>query len=208
MNPTPPPPVIRQATRRRWLWIGLIVVLLIPLVTAGTIALGVASYFRLSSDTRAMRDGVMKASGVEWRKNIGLNIGGGTLGAVRTGLAFIPIEPEAQAALKAVRGVEVGIYEPTSATKSPDGAAMLAVADKVLSARGWERVVGVLEGEDLVSVFVPAEDFSTGKVKCCVLVFDGRQMVMVSARIDAEALLECVRNQSVLRAKLQSLADR
>ena len=208
MNPPPALPVIRPPTRRRWLWIGLVVLLLIPLVALGTIALGVASYFRLSSDTRAMRDGVIKASGVEWRQNIGLNIGGGTFGLVRAGLSFIQLEPEAQAAIKAVRGVEVGIYEPTSGTKPPDGAAMLAVADKVLNARGWERVVGVLDGKDLVSVFVPAGAVLTDKVKCCVLVFDGRQMVMVSARVDAEPLLECLRNQSDLRLKLQSLAAR
>jgi len=85
---------------------------------------------------------------------------------------------------------------------------MLAFADKVLSARGLERVVGVLDGEDLVSVFVPAGAVLAGKVKCCVLVFDGRQMVMVSARVDAEPLLECLRNQSDLRLKLQSLAAR
>lgn len=184
------------------------VVLLIPLVALGTIALGVASYFRLSSDTRAMRDGVMKASGVEWQQNIGLNIGGGTFGLVRAGLSFVELEPEARAAIKAVRGVEVGIYEPTSGTKPPDGAAMLAVADKVLNARGWERVVGVLDGKELVSVFMPAEAVLAGKVKCCVLVFDGRQLVMVSAKVDAAPLLECLRNQTDLRTRMQSLAAR
>ena len=208
MNPPPAPPVIRPPTRRRWLWIGLVVLLLIPLVALGTIALGVASYFRMSSDTRAMRDGVMKASGVEWRQNIGLNIGGGTFCIVRAGLSFVPLEPELQAAIKAARGVEVGIYERASGTKPPDGAAILAVADKVLSARGWERVVGVLGDENLVSVFIPAGAVLAGKVKCCVLVFDGRQMVMVSARVNAEPLLECLRNQSGLRDRLQSLAAR
>jgi hypothetical protein len=85
---------------------------------------------------------------------------------------------------------------------------MLAVGGQVMNARGWERVVGVLDEEDLVSVFVPAGAVLTDKVKCCVLVFDGRQMVMVSARVNAEPLLECLRNQSGLRAKLQSLAAR
>lgn len=172
------------------------------------VALGVASYFQLSSETRALRNGLMKASGAEWQQQIGLNIGWGTFGIVRAGLSFVPLEPEVKAAMKAPRGVEVGIYELSPGAKPPDCSAMLAVADKVLSARGWERVVGVLDGEGMVSVFVPAGAVLTSKVKCYVLVFDGQQMVMVSAKVDAEPLLECVRNQSDLRAKLQSLAAR
>jgi len=182
--------------------------LLIPLVVLGVIALGVASYFHLSSDTRALRNGLMKASGVEWRQHIGLNIGRGTFGVVRTGLSFVPLDPKAQAAIQAARGVEVGIYELSPGAKAPDGAAMLAGADKVLNARGWERVVGVLDGEDLVGVYLPREAILAQQVKCCVMVFDGRQMVLVSARANVEPLLECLRNQPDWRAKVRSLAAR
>jgi len=207
MNPPFAPPLIKPPPRRWWIWVGLSV-LLFPLVALGVIGLGVASYFHLSSDTRALRNGLMKASGAEWRQHIGLNIGRGTFGAVRTGLAFVPLEPEARAAVQAVRGVEVGIYELTPGAKAPDRAAMLTVADKVLNARGWERLVGVLDEENLVSVYVPGGAISSPTVKCCVLVFDGRQMVLVSARANVEPLFECLRNQSDLRTKLQTLAAR
>lgn len=78
MQTSPAPPVIRPPSSRRWLWMGLALVL-IPLLTLGGLALGVASYFRLSSDTRALRSELMRASGAEWRQRIGLNVGGTTL---------------------------------------------------------------------------------------------------------------------------------
>ena len=207
MNLPPAPPLIRPPARRQWICVGL-AVLLFPIFALGVIALGVASYFHLSSDTRALRNGLLKASGVEWRQHIGLNIGSTTLGVVRAGLAFAPLDAKARAAVQALRGVEVGIYQLTPGTKPPDRAAMLAVADTVLNARGWERVVGVMEGDELVSVYVPGETISAHHVKCCVVVFDGRQLVVVSARADAAPLRECLRNQSDLPAKMRSLAAR
>lgn len=207
MNPPPAPPLIRPPASRGWLWVGL-AVLLVPLVALGVLAAGVVSYFHLSSDTRALRNGLMEASGVEWRQQIGLNIGSVTLGVVRAGLSFAPLDSEARAAVQTVRGVEVGIYELAPGTKSQDCAAMLAVADQVMNTRGWERVVGVLDGEQLVSVYLPAKTVSTRRMKCCVMVFDGRQMVVACATANVEPLLECLRNQTDLRAKVRSLAAR
>ena len=208
MNPSPAPPLIRPpAAKQGWLWVGL-AVLLLPFVVLGVIVLGVASYFHLSSDMRSLRNGLMEASGGEWRQQIGLNIGGVTMGAIRTGFSFAPLDARARAAVQTVRGAEVGIYKLVSGTKSPNCASMLTVADKVLNARGWERVVGVMDGEDLVGVYIPAKTISTGRVKCCVMVFDGRQMVLVSAKADVEPLLQCLRNQTNLCAKVRSLAAR
>lgn len=207
MNPTPQSPLIRPLARRPWFWIGL-VFLLIPFVALGVIALGAASYLHLSSDMRALRNGLMKASGVEWRQNLGLNLGSMTLGVVRAGLSLAPLDAQAQAAVQTVRGVEVGIYELTPGTKPPDRVALLTVADTVLKARGWERVVGVLDGEELVSVYLPDRAIAARHVKCCVLVFDGRQMVVVSARADVESLWECLRQQTDPRVKVHSLAAR
>ena len=206
MNSSSDPSPDRPSAWRALFWIGLS--LLAPFVVVGGMILGVASYFHLSSDTRALRNGLMEASGVEWRQQIGLNIGRFTFGAVRAGLSFVTLDPEARAAVQAVRGAEVGIYELVSERSHPDGAAMLAVADKVLNDRGWERVVGVLDGEELVSVYLPAKTISARRVKCCVVVFDGQRMVMVRATANLEPLLECLRNQTDIRANLRSLASR
>ncbi len=58
------------------------------------LAAGVISYFRLSSDTRMLRSELTRASGAEWRQQIGLNVGSVTLGLVRAGLSFAPLDPK------------------------------------------------------------------------------------------------------------------
>jgi hypothetical protein len=170
--------------------------------------LGVLSYFHLSSDTRAVRNEMTRASGVEWRQQIGFNIGSLTLSAARVGLSFVPLEPEARAALRSVRGVEVGIYEQVAGLEQTDREAMLGVADRVLSARGWERVIGVLEGKSMVGVYVPAKMTPASRMKACVVVLERRQMVVVSARANLEPLLECLRDNPKWRAEVRSLASR
>jgi len=204
MNPPPTPLLNRPTAKRALLWIGL--TLLLPCVALGAMIMGVASYFHSSSDTRALRKGLMEASGVEWRQQIGLNIGSLTFGAVRAGLCLVPLDSEARAAVQTVRGAEVGIYELVSDRSRPDGAAMLAVADQVLNNRGWERVVGVLHDDELVGVYLPAKTISARRVKCCVLVFDGQRMVLIWATANLEPLLECLRTQTDLREMLPSLA--
>lgn len=191
---------------RALIWIALSFAL--PTLTVVAIALGVTSYFRLSSDTQALQNGLMEASGVEWQRQICVNIGGLTFGAVRAGLSFVPLEPEARAAVRAVRGAEVGIYSSSSETNLPDNAAMLAIADRVLSSRGWERVVGVMDEEKLVGVYLPAKTISARRVKTCVMVFDGQRMILVSARANVEQLLECLDDKIDLSDKLRSLAAR
>jgi len=149
------PPVISSArprARRLWLWGALAALVLLPFVV---LAAGVASYFHLSSDTKALRNSLMRSASVQWRPQIVLNVGNGTLSAVRAGLSFVELDAEARAALRAIRGAEVGIYQLASGEKSPDRAAMLAAADAAMNARGWDRVVGVLDGQDLVA---PADE--------------------------------------------------
>jgi len=207
MNPPPAPPLIHPPAKRRWLWL-ILAIILLPLIPLGGLALGVASYFHLSSDTRALRNELTRASGTEWRKQIGLNIGDTTLGVARGALLFINVDRDAQTVLRAVHGVEVSIYELASTSNAPDRAAMLNAADKAMSSRGWERVVGVLDGDDMVSVFLPAKITSASQTKCCVTVLDGRRLVVVSARADLQPLLECLRNKSDWHIKINSLASR
>ena len=178
------------------------------MIPLGGLALGVASYFHLSSDTRALRNELTRASGAEWRKQIGLNIGNMTLGVVRGGVLFTKLDPEAKTALQAVRGVEVGVYELDSTSIPPDRAAMLNAADKAMSSRGWERVVGVLDGDDMVGVFMPTKIASPSQMKCCVVVLDGKQLVLVSARVNPQPLVELIQNKSDWRTKIHSLASR
>jgi hypothetical protein len=204
MNPTPAPSVVRPPAKRLWFQGILAVLLLLPVV----IAVAVVSCFHLSSDTRALRNSLIKSSGVKWRQKIALNAGGLTLSAVRAGLSFVNLDAGARAVLQAVRGAEVGIYQLPSGAKPPDGAAMLVAADAAMTARGWDRVVGVLDGGDLVTVYVPDKTASARRMKCCLMVFDGQEMVVVSARANLEPLLKYALAQPAIAARVRSLVRR
>lgn len=204
MNPTSPPPATRHSARRFWLW-GLLAT---PPLLLFLVGAGVTSFFYLGSDAWALRNGLMKSSGVEWRQQIALNAGRFTLGAVRAGLSRARLDPGARAALQSVRSAEVGVYQLAPGTASPDRAAMLTAADSAMTVRGWERVVGVMDGHNLVAVYLPERNVSVYHLKCCVVVFDGREMVLVSVRGNPEPLLKYAFDQTGLDAQARSLAQR
>jgi hypothetical protein len=152
--------------------------------------LGVASYFRLSSDTRALRRSVMSSVAGQWDTRIAVRIGWLTTRLVRSCSQFIQLPPEPRAAMDAIRGVEVGVYELRNQPQTSDYSAVLAAADKTMMLRGWDRVVGVLEGEQCVAVYVPRKRFSPKRATCCVVVLSERNLVLVSARGNLEPLLD------------------
>ena len=178
-----------------------------PLLLLVLLGTAVASCFRLGADARAVRNELIKSSGVEWLQQIALNAGWLALGAVRVGLSCVRLDPAARAALQAVDGAGVGIYQLPAGTPPPNRAAMLAVADSAMTARGWERVVGVIDARDLVAVYFPKR-VSVHRLKCCVLVFDGKEMVLVSAQGNPEPLLEYALAQPGLCHRTEWLAKR
>ena len=204
MNPPVTTTASRLPAKRRWPWL-LVAALWLLFVVA---ALGVTSYFRFGSDTKALRDGVIKSSGVDWRQRIGIHVGGFTLCAVRAGLSFVHLDAEARAALRSVNGVQIGVYQLPPGVKSPERVTMLAAADHAVANHGWNRVVCVLNGQKLVTVYVQDKTTWLGRIKCLVMVFDGHQMVMVAAQGNPEPLVRCLLNRPDVREKLQRLAKR
>jgi hypothetical protein len=203
MNPSFHPPTTRPSARRLWLW-GLLVT---PLLLIALLGAGVASCFRLSSDARALRDELIKSSGVAWQPEIVLNVGRLTLGAIRAGLSCARLDAGARAALQSVHAAGVGVYQLPAGTPPPNRAAMLAAADSAMTARGWERAVGVIDGRDLVAVYFPNK-VSVHCLKCCVLVFDGKELVLVSAQGNPEPLLDYALAQPDFCAQIRQLAQR
>lgn len=153
MNSPSPRPTTHPLTRRFWFW----VLLTTPLLLVALLAAGVASCFYLSSDARALQDELIKSSSVTWRQQTALNAGFLTFGALRTGLSCIRLDPAVRAVVQSVQAAGVGVYELPENTPPPDRAAMLAAADAAMTARGWERVVGVMDGQDLVTVYLPTK---------------------------------------------------
>ena len=82
----------------------------------------------------------------------------------------------------------------------------LAAADSAMAARGWERVAGVMDGHDLVTVYL-LNKVSVHRVKCCVMVFDGKELVLVSAEGNPEPLVKYALAQPGLGAQARWLAQ-
>jgi hypothetical protein len=157
--------------------------LVVPSLLLVTLAAGVVSCFRLGSEARVLRNGLIESSGVEWRQQIALNANCLTLGAVRAGLSCVRLDPGARAALQSVRSAGVGVYQVVSGTP-PDRTAMLA------------------------AIYLPDKNISVHRVKCCVMVFDGEEMVLVSARGNLEPILTYALNHPNLRTQARWLAQR
>ena len=182
------PPVIRPV---RAVSAGYIVLAgVFALLGLGT--LGVIGVFHLSSDTSVLRETVMTAVPGEWDKKVALRVGWLTTGLVRCGSRFFHMPPEPRAAIEAVHGAEVGVYKLREEPRSVNRGVVLDRADKVMTRRGWVRVVGVVQENQLVAVYLPGKGLSTNRMKACVAVLDGRDLVVVSARGNLEPLLDII----------------
>jgi len=172
--------------------VGLVAFILLTfcaVCVAGVI--GIASYFRLSSDTAALRSSVMKFSSGRWDKKIAVNIGPLTMAVVRNGLRFIPMKAEPRFAIEAVRGGEAGIY--TTRSQKIDTSAVLIAADKRMRPRGWDRIVTVNQDKDFVVVYGPAKTKLTGTIRCCFVVLNQDTLVVGAVRLKPGPLLALVR---------------
>jgi hypothetical protein len=162
------------------------------LLALAVVIVGVTGFFRLSRDAQCLRDSLAKSlvfqSG-SWNKKIQLRVGAFTCEAVRLGLSFIHLQPEARTALRAVRGGEVGVYQLGRGSRFANYSAMIEAADEAMARRGWDRLVGVAQEHELVVVYVP-RSVSPSNVRACVAVLNEQLLVVASARSDLEPLME------------------
>jgi len=169
--------------------------------------IGVISYFRLSSEASILRESVIAGDG-RWNKKIAVNVGFFTTSLARVGSRFFKMPPEPRAALDSIRGAEVGIYKLEESAGWVDPNAILARADKAMSARRWDRVVGVSHEHELVAVSLPHRGLSPEHMRCCVLVLQGNNLVVAGASGNLDPLLELARTKIDLAAVTRNLAMR
>ena len=163
--------------------------------------LGVVGMFQLSSETTILRKTMMSSVAGNWDKKIAIRVGSLTTALVRGGSRFFKMPPEPRAALEALHGAEVGVYNLREDPGYIERGALLTRADKAMAARGWERIVGVVQEHDLVAIYMPKKKASLHNLRCCVAVFSGRDLVVVSARGNLEPILELA--QKHLEPELQ-----
>ncbi len=152
-------------------------------------AAGVAGYFRLGSETRALRGSLMATVAGQWEKKFAVHVGWLTLGLVRVGTRCVNLPPEPRAALDALHGLEVGVYRLQHQPVSLDRRTIFPDADRVMRVRGWERIVGVVRSHELVGIYIPRKGLSPGRMACCLVVLKDRDLVVASARGSLEPLL-------------------
>jgi hypothetical protein len=159
--------------------------LILPLL-----ALGLSGCFKPAGEARAVRDRLVRQAGVRCATQFEFSVHGAVFHLVRAGLAFVDLDPEARAALTTLRGAGVGVYQLRFGGKACDRAALLSAADEAMTGRGWERVVGVLDGDEMVAVYVPRDTRPGGHLKVCAVVLDRDELVIASARTNPEPLIE------------------
>ena len=171
-------------------------ILLIGMTVAfGLVVFGVISIFQLSTETAVLRDSALAGVNGTWNKRIALHAGMLTTGLVRAGSHFLKLAPEPRAAFDSIRGAEVGIYKLQGTAGRVDHGAILARADKAMSARRWDRVVGVSGQKQLVAVYVPHQGVSQTQVKCCVMVLQDTDLVLAGVSGNLDPLLKILDKQ-------------
>lgn len=165
------------------------VALALLLALAGTGVFLVTGYLRPSGEARALRGAVATALHQQPGKRVHLNAGWLTTTALRTGTRWIEMPEEARVAVGSIHGVEVGVYEMPRSIEGQPGR-VLVESDRKMTSRGWERAVGVVDGEQVVAVYVPSGKVPPSRFKVCVLVLDGRQLVIGTAKGDLDRALD------------------
>lgn len=167
-------------------------ILLCGLVTLPVLlAFGVISFFQLSGDASALRATALEALPGKWNNKVTLHPGFFTTALVRTVAPFFKLPPEAQAAIASLRGAEVAVYKNSQASADwVNTGALLARADRTMSARRWDRVVGVSQQDELVAVYAPRGGLGANSVRCCVLVLHRNDLVVAGASGNIDPLIE------------------
>jgi len=186
MNPAPS---ATPAPRRHvWRWVLLGAGLcLTPFVL---LAMAAVSYLTLDRDARVLRQHVMAATDAGWDTKVQMSVGRMTLGAIGHGLRFIDHKDMADArlALRSVKHASVGVYERRSGGNDWSREQLFVETDRAMQQRGWTRLVGVAEKKETVLVYVPGDLDEDEPFEICVAVVSGKEMVVASTTIDAEAL--------------------
>ena len=202
MNSPESSPVTPRRSYGKWIALGL-AILMTPVLILGVAAW---SMMTLDRDGALLRREVMNATGSDWHTKVQMDLGWATLGTVRTVLHFVHHEhiDDARLALSAVRSASVGVYERKDGDQVTSVEKLFGHTDQLMRERGWTRLVGVADGRQNVLVYT--SDHGGGdSVDLCVAVVDGKELVVVSTCVNAEALMELVQKHTPgdLKSKLK-----
>jgi hypothetical protein len=155
----------------------------------------IVGIFFLSREARVLHLAMNDAT--EWvaQPHIRFSVGPGLLTMGRLAATFIDdLPPEAASGLDAVRRASVGIYRFERSPGADARMAMIASSDETMAARGWQRIVTVSENDSTVLIYMPEGWEDEQKIDLCLAVCDGEELIVVSAVLETEPLLELVQS--------------
>lgn len=155
------------------------------LAVAAPVVVAVA-VLHISRDTQTLRNAALEESGTYWDRKIEVRAGSAPFMLARMALPLMDVPWEAKQAVSALRSAEVSIHQ--LAGSQPDRARMVAEADKRMTKRGWDRLVGVLNEDAMVTVYV--KPLSGTELRLSVLVLNEDQMIAVTGRADLEPVFD------------------
>lgn len=147
--------------------------------------------FQVSRDIDQLRATVLKAAGATAEKRIEVGVGWMTLGLARAGLSMVQLDPRAVLALDALRSADISVCQLARNGNAFSCGSVLNETDSLMTGQNWDRLVTVLDREQLVAIYVPQQSRSSSTdLKVCLVVLNQRQLVIASARSDLEPLLK------------------
>jgi hypothetical protein len=186
--PTPFP------ARRRspWRWILITLGGLTTLAAVFFITLLLS--FRMGGEARALRQAVLAATPGEWAPRFEFGVGRLPAWLARAGFHLaegkLNLPPEARFGIDAFRSADIGVYRRHHASSQDSSSTILAKVDSSMAAQDWESIVSVQDAQHNVRIFVPKNLSDLRATQACVFVMENDELVIVSARLNLEPLVE------------------
>ena len=146
---------------------------------------------RLNRQASEVRDVIGQVVKGEASTQVQFSVGSGVLGMARFVAGFIDDVPtEALHAMDAVDSASVGVYRLHENPSSSERITIMNQTAESMMADGWYRVVAVQDDDEMVMIFAPESGTDPDKLRFCVVVCDGNDLVVVSAHGSAGPLRE------------------
>jgi hypothetical protein len=156
----------------------------------------VGSMFLLVKEAADLRGSVTKSMDMAMQTKVQFSVGPTIIGLGKVAISFVDdVPPEAKMAISAMRNASVGVYELDRMPSADQRIALWEATGQSLESEGWTRIVSFNENHQSVMVFMPNAARDTDELEVCVIVCDGRELVIVSATADSKPLVELVRGQ-------------
>lgn len=172
-------------SKRRRIWPWIVAAIMAPWLL---LAAGVWSVITPIRELTIIRDELVTDASGPWKTRVQVDLGPATLTVARTAMAFVrnkDIEIPRNV-LAAVKRASVGVYFRDTDNAVQDPAALVESAETALLARGWERMVKVLDGDQAVLIFNANDMRRAGEF--CVAVMQDEECVLVYAKLAPDEL--------------------